>query len=44
MFWEVMGILEPTYIQKMPENLVRLYAQAEMDILENMAVRIAHYG
>lgn len=44
MFWEVMGILEPTYIQKMPENLVRLYAQAEMDILENMAVRIARYG
>ena len=24
--------------------MIQLYAQAEMDILENMAVRIAHYG
>ena len=28
----------------MPEGMIKLYAQAEMDILENMAVRIAHYG
>lgn len=36
-------MLKPEYIQRMPENLVRLYTQAEIDILENMAVRIARY-
>ena len=37
-------MLKPEYLQRMPEGMIKLYAQAEMDILENMAVRIAHYG
>lgn len=37
-------MLKPEYLQRVPEGMIKLYAQAEMDILENMAVRIAHYG
>lgn len=37
-------MLKPEYLQRVPDGMIKLYAQAEMDILENMAVRIAHYG
>lgn len=37
-------MLKPEYLQRVPDGMIQLYAQAEMDILENMAVRIAHYG
>lgn len=37
-------MLKPEYLQRVPDGMIKLYAQAEIDILENMAVRIAHYG
>ena len=37
-------MLKPEYLQRVPDGMIKLYAQAEMDILENMAVRIARYG
>lgn len=36
-------MLKPEYIQKLPENMVKLYAQAEADILADMARRISQY-
>lgn len=36
-------MLRPEYIQKLPENMVKLYAQAEADILADMARRISQY-
>lgn len=37
-------MLKPEYLQRVPEGMIKLYAQAEADILADMAVRIAHYG
>ena len=31
-------MLKPEYLQRVPDGMIKLYAQAEMDILENMAV------
>ncbi|MBS7225380.1 MAG: phage minor capsid protein [Clostridiaceae bacterium] len=36
-------MLSPKYLEDAPENMVRLYAQAEEDILSDMARRIAKY-
>lgn len=36
-------MLSPKYLEDMPESMVRLYAQAEEDILADMARRIAAY-
>lgn len=36
-------MLRPEYLQRIPENMVRLYAQAEADILADMARRICTY-
>ena len=37
-------MLKPEYLQRVPDGMIKLYAQAEADILADMAVRIAHYG
>lgn len=37
-------MLKPEYIQRLPRNMVKLYEQAEADILADMALRIARYG
>lgn len=36
-------MLKPEYIQRLPENMVKLYEQAEADILADMARRISTY-
>lgn len=36
-------MLTPEYLQNVPDNMVRLYAQAEADILADMARRISTY-
>lgn len=36
-------MLKHTYLDKIPNNMVELYSQAELDILRNMATRIKKY-
>lgn len=36
-------MLKPKYLQQLPDNMVELYSQAEMDILADMARRISTY-
>lgn len=36
-------MLKPEYIQRLPENMMKLYEQAEADILADMARRISTY-
>ena len=36
-------MLKPEYIQRLPRNMVKLYEQAEADILADMARRISTY-
>lgn len=36
-------MLKPEYLQRVPEGMIKLYAQAEADILANMARRISTY-
>ena len=37
-------MLTPEYLDKMPDAVVQLYQQAEMDILKDMARRILSVG
>lgn len=37
-------MLMPEYLQKVPDNMIKLYAQAEADILADMARRISQYA
>ena len=37
-------MLKPEYLQRVPEGMIKLYAQAEADILADMARRISAYG
>ena len=36
-------MLTPEYLQNVPDNMIKLYAQAEADILADMARRISTY-
>ena len=36
-------MLKPEYLQRVPEGMIQLYAQAEADILADMARRISTY-
>ena len=36
-------MLKPEYLQRVPEGMIKLYAQAEADILADMARRISTY-
>ncbi|WNX84374.1 phage minor capsid protein [Agathobaculum sp. NTUH-O15-33] len=36
-------MLKPKYLERVPENLIMLFSQAEIDILEDMARRISDY-
>ena len=36
-------MLTPEYLQNVPDNMIKLYAQAEADILADMARRISAY-
>lgn len=38
------GMLKPKYLEQLPERMLELYSQIEMDILEDMARRIAAQG
>lgn len=36
-------MLKPEYLQRVPDGMIKLYAQAEADILADMARRISTY-
>lgn len=36
-------MLKPEYLQRVPDGMIKLYAQAEADILRDMARRISTY-
>lgn len=39
----VIAMLKPKYLEQLPENMIDLYSQAEMDLLADMARRISTY-